>query len=71
MKEREIEKLEELWNKDGKITSPVDGLVNKVNVITGEATTEGTSVLLADTTEGGRFKAQIPSNQEKYVSRGR
>ena len=70
LKEREIEKLEELWNKDGKITSPVDGLVNKVNVITGEATTEGTSVLLADTTEGGRFKAQIPSNQEKYVSRG-
>lgn len=69
-KKRELDQLKALEEQAGKIVSPADGLISKVNVTTGDFTGEGTAVLMADLTEGGRFQAAISKAQEKYLSRG-
>lgn len=68
-KELELEKLEKLEALEGKVTSPVKGVVTKVVLTTGERTTDGTAILLADLSSGNKFTAQILSDQEKYVAR--
>lgn len=65
----ELDKLEDLLKKEGKITSPVNGIVTEVTVTTGNKTSDGMAVLLADLSAGCKFVAQIPRDQEKYVSR--
>lgn len=67
--ERNLKKLEKLKEWGGKILSPVKGVVSKVFITTGDRTTDGTAVLLADISSGLRFTAQIPVSQEKYIAR--
>lgn len=68
-KELELGKLERLEEMEGKVLAPVKGVVTKVALTTGDRTPDGTAVLLADLSSGSKFKAQIPSEQEKYVAR--
>lgn len=68
-KELELEKLEKLEEMEGKILSPVKGVVTKVTLTTGDRTPDGTAVLLADLSSGCKFKTQISSSEEKYVAR--
>lgn len=68
-KELELKKLENLEAMEGKVLAPVKGVVTKVTLTTGDRTPDGTAVLLADLSSGSKFKAQIPSDQEKYVAR--
>ena len=66
----ELEKLEELKQNHGKICSPVDGLVTKLQITTGEKTSDTTAVLLADLSKGYHFTADITKEQEKYLGTG-
>lgn len=68
-KELELKKLQELADKQGQILSPVKGIVTKVSITTGDRTPDGTCILLADTSLGSKFIAQISSDQEKYIAR--
>lgn len=68
-KELALSKLEALEKAQGKITSPIRGVVTKVAITTGDRTPDGTAVLLADLSSGSRFVAQVPREQEKYIAR--
>lgn len=68
-KELALSKLERLEEAQGKITSPIRGIVTKVTITTGDRTPDGTAVLLADLSSGSRFAAQVPKEQEKYIAR--
>lgn len=68
-KELALSKLKKLEEAQGKIISPVRGVVTKVAVTTGDRTPDGTAVLLADLSSGSRFAAQVSKDQEKYIAR--
>lgn len=68
-KELELKKLKELADKQGQIVSPVKGIVTKVSITTGDRTPDGTCILLADTSSGSKFIAQISTDQEEYIGR--
>lgn len=68
-KELELSKLEALEEAQGKIISPIRGVVTKVSVTTGDRTPDGTAVLLADLSAGAKFVAQVPKEKEKYIAR--
>lgn len=68
-KELELKKLEKIKKQEGKVLSPIKGVVTKVTLTTGDRTPDGTAILLADLTAGSRFVAQIPAEQEKYIAR--
>lgn len=68
-KELALEKLTALEKAEGRITSPIRGVVTKVTVTTGDRTPDGMAVLLADLSSGSRFVAQVPKAQETYIAR--
>lgn len=68
--ELKLEKLEELKAAEGKIYAPADGLVTKINLVTGEKTTDTTAILMADLAKGYRFVTEITKEQEKYMGTG-
>lgn len=63
-------KLQDLKNAEGRITAPVQGVVTNIAITTGDFTTEGTAVRLADTSQGSRLRASVDKSNEKYVSKG-
>lgn len=67
---RKLEKLEALREAEGKVCAPVDGIVTKSQVQTGEKTTDTTAVLLADLTQGSKFSGTITQEQSKYIGVG-
>lgn len=66
----DLSKLEALMDADGKILAPVDGIVTRCNVQTGEKTTDTTSLLLADISQGCRFSGLVTEEQSKYIGVG-
>lgn len=68
-KEKRLEKLKEIKEAEGEVLSPVDGLVTKIGITTGNPTQEGMNMLLADTTEGTKFVADITKEDEKKIER--
>lgn len=68
--ELKLEKLKNLKKAKGKIYAPADGLVTKINITTGEKTTDTTAVLMADLSKGFRFVADITKEQEQYIGTG-
>lgn len=68
-KELVLAKLTALEKAEGRITSPIRGVVTKVTVTTGDRTPDGMAVLLADLSSGSRFVAQVPKAQETYIAR--
>ena len=68
--ELSLGKLQDLQKAEGKITAPVGGLVTQIAVTTGDFTTEGTAVRLADTSQRNRLVASIDKSNEEYVQKG-
>lgn len=68
--ELELGKLEELKASRGKVYAPVDGMITKINITTGEKTSDTTAILMADLEKGFRFVAEITREQEKYIGTG-
>ena len=66
----QVKKLEDLLNDGGVVRAPAAGTVTKLSVEVGSPTPEGTAALLADSSKGTVFTAQIPSDQEKYLAAG-
>lgn len=66
----ELEKLEALQEAEGKILSPVDGIVTRCNVQTGEKTSDTTAMLLADLSQGYKFSGLVTEEQSKYIGVG-
>ena len=54
---------------NGKITAPSDGLITKVNVTTGETTTEDTAIRISDQSAGYKFTATLDKASAKYLSK--
>lgn len=65
-----LNKLLALKEAEGKITAPVRGMVTQIAITTGDFTTNGTAMRIADTSEGSRLVATIDKSDQKYVSKG-
>ena len=65
-----MNKLLKLKEAEGTVTAPVGGMVTNIAITTGDFTTEGTAIRLADTSKGCRITASISKADEKYVSKG-
>lgn len=65
-----LDKLEALLDGEGKILSPVDGIVTRCHVQTGEKTTDTTAMLLADLSQGCKFSGLVTKEQSKYIGVG-
>ena len=63
-------KLQDLQKAGGKVMAPVGGMVTQIAVTTGDFTTEGTAVRLADTSQGNRLVATVDKSNETYVQKG-
>lgn len=69
-KKMDLEKLIVLQEQEGKVLSPVKGVVTKVSVMTGDKTPETAAMTLADLGSGCKFVTQIDKEEAKYLSRG-
>ena len=58
-KQLAVDKLQKVMDVNGKITAPSDGLITKVNVTTGETTTEDTAIRISDQSAGYKFTATL------------
>ncbi len=65
-----MNKLLALQEAEGKITAPVRGMITNISIVTGDFTTEGTTMRLADTSKGGRLTVTVDKFYEEYVSSG-
>lgn len=68
-KKKEIKKLEKLMQQEGRVTSPVEGVVTKISLTVGERTPDGAAMLLADASAGCKLVVQMPASQEEYIAR--
>lgn len=68
-KQLAVDKLQKVMDAGGKVTSPSDGLVTKVNVTTGEATTEDTAVRISDQSAGYKFTATLDKADAKFLAK--
>ena len=66
----ELRKLEILRDNEGKVLAPTDGVVTDCYVRTGQMTSDTTALLLADSSQGWRFTADITQEQSKYIGTG-
>ncbi|WP_322173587.1 HlyD family efflux transporter periplasmic adaptor subunit [Acutalibacter caecimuris] len=66
----QVQQLAELLESGGVIRAPESGTVTALLVEPGQPVPEGTAVLLADSSGGAVFTAQVPAEQEKYLSSG-
>lgn len=69
-KEKELNKLKELAEKGGTVTAPVDGVVTRMDLVTGQRTTDTAAVTMADISSGMRYTAQISEEDGKYAAVG-
>ncbi|MDD3797375.1 MAG: hypothetical protein PHE06_15695, partial [Lachnospiraceae bacterium] len=65
-----LKKLEKLKEDKGKVYAEADGVIMKINISTGEKTTDTTAILMADTSKGYSFTADITREQEEYIGTG-
>ena len=68
-KQLAVDELQKVMDVDGKITAPSDGLITKVNVTTGETTTEDTAIRISDQSAGYKFTATLDKASAKYLSK--
>ncbi len=68
--ELQLAKLEKLKEEGGRIKAPSDGLITKIQVVTGEKTTDTTAMLMTDLSKGYRFTGEITKEQEEYIGTG-
>ena len=68
-KQLAVDELQKVMDVNGKITAPSDGLITKVNVTTGETTTEDTAICISDQSAGYKFTATLDKASAKYLSK--
>ena len=68
-KQLAVDKLQKVMDVGGKVTSPSDGLVTKVNVTTGEATTEDTAIRISDQSAGYKFTATLDKADARFLAK--
>lgn len=68
-KQLAVDELQKVMDVNGKITAPSDGLITKVNVTTGEATTEDTAIRISDQSAGYKFTATLDKASAKYLAK--
>lgn len=68
-KQLAVDELQKMMDVNGKITAPSDGLITKVNVTTGETTTEDTAIRISDQSAGYKFTATLDKASAKYLSK--
>ena len=68
-KQLAVDELQKMMDVNGKITAPSDGLITKVNVTTGETTTEDTAICISDQSAGYKFTATLDKASAKYLSK--
>ena len=68
--ELRLQKLEALRDAGGEVLAPADGVVTACYVRTGQLTSETTAFLLADSSQGWRFTADVTQEQSKYIGTG-
>ena len=68
-KQLAVDELQKVMDVIGKITAPSDGLITKVNVTTGETTTEDTAIRISDQSAGYKFIATLDKASAKYLSK--
>lgn len=68
-KQLAVDELQKVMDVNGKITAPSDGLITKVNVTTGETTTEDTAIRISDQSAGYKFTAALDKASAKYLSK--
>lgn len=70
LKQTELAALEDLSSKKGEIKAPVEGVVTRIDLMTGGMTAETAAVTMADLSSGTRYTAQVSKDDEKYISAG-
>ena len=68
-KQLAVDELQKVMDVNGKITAPSDGLITKVNVTTGETTTEDTAIRISDQSAGYKFTVTLDKASAKYLSK--
>ncbi len=68
--ELSLRKLQALKEAGGKVLAPAKGVITQIAITTGEFTTDGTAMLLADASKGNRLVASVDKANEEYVSKG-
>ena len=68
-KQLAVDELQKVMDVNGKITAPSDVLITKVNVTTGETTTEDTAIRISDQSAGYKFTATLDKASAKYLSK--
>lgn len=68
-KQLAVDELQKVMDVNGKITASSDGLITKVNVTTGETTTEDTAIRISDQSAGYKFTATLDKASAKYLSK--
>lgn len=70
LKNNELLKLNNIKKEYGKIYSPVDGTIIKLNIQTGGKTTEEQICLIAENNEIFKVKGKVSEEQAKFISQG-
>lgn len=65
-----LSKLLALKDAGGEVKATVDGIVTQVVVTTGDLTSDGAAVRLADTSEGGRLTVSVDKSYLEYLAVG-
>lgn len=65
-----LDKLIALKDAGGEVKATVDGIVTQVVVTTGDLTSDGAAVRLADTSEGGRLTVSVDKSYLEYLAIG-
>lgn len=68
--ERELSRLQEIRETDGKILAPTAGIVTSVYIQTGQRTTDTAALTMADITAGMHYTVQIEKKEAQNVSLG-
>lgn len=65
-----LNKLQTLKAAGGEVKSTVNGIVKQVLVTTGDFTSDGAAIRLADTSEGGRLTVSVGKQYAQYLVTG-
>ena len=68
--EAELAKLLALREAKGSVAAPNDGTIIKLNIETGQVTSDQGAVLLSDDSKGGIFTVSFDQEQEAYLETG-
>ena len=65
-----LNKLLSLQEAEGEVKATASGIITQILVSTGDFTSEGAAVRIADTAQGGRLVLSVDKMNEEYVSKG-